>query len=129
MRKGCTRFLDEDGHFYAMMYFTNCITLIIFSIMKYKSVISAILKYLKLLSIEKTYIRRLPSQCLQIYFVPILVRERSTKIIYNYLSVKEVNPTTTSKWKWKLDIYCSRSRLFQGLFLNTNYDSDTSYYI
>ena len=65
-----------------------------YHIIIYNSVISAILKYLKLLSIDKTSIRRLPNPCLPTYFEPILNVEKFTKIIYNYLNVKEVNPTT-----------------------------------
>ena len=73
--------------------------------MKYNSVTSAISKYLKLLSIDKTSIRRLPSPCLTIYFEPILIVEKCTKIIYNYLNVKEVNPTSINKWKQELNVY------------------------
>ena len=73
--------------------------------MKYNSVISAISKYLKLLSIDKTSIRRSLSPCLPAYFEPILIVEKCTKIIYNYLNVKEVNTTTIEKCKQELNIY------------------------
>ena len=98
-------FLDEDGHFLCYDVFQQLYNLDDFCIMKYNSVTSAISKYLKLLSIDKTSIRRLPSPCLPIYFEPILIVEKCTKIIYNYLNVKEVNPTSINKWKQELNVY------------------------
>ena len=50
-------------------------------------------------------IRRLPSPCLPIYFELILIEEKCTKIIYNYLNVKEVNPTSINKWNQELNVY------------------------
>ena len=73
--------------------------------MKYNSVISAISNYLKQLSIDKTSIRRSPSPCLPAYFEPILMVEKCTKIIYNYLNVKEVNVTSIEKWKQEFSVY------------------------
>ena len=64
-------FLVEDGHFLCYDVFQQMYNLNDFCIMKYNSVTSAISKYLKLLSIDKTSIRRLPSPCLPIYFEPI----------------------------------------------------------
>ena len=51
-----------------------------FCIMKYKSVTSAIPKYLKLLSIDKTSIRRLPGSCFPIYFESILIVENELRL-------------------------------------------------
>ena len=73
-------FFYVDGHFLCNVVFQQLYKLDDFCIMKYNSVISAISKYLKLLSIDKTSIRRLRSPCLPIYLKPILIVEKCTII-------------------------------------------------
>ena len=68
----------------------------------------------------------MPSPCLLIYFEPILIVEKYTKIIYNYLNVKEVNPTTINKWKQELNVYGDVTVAVKDIFkvcFKTTYDS------
>ena len=73
-------FLDEDGYFLCYDVFQQLYNLDDFCIMKYNSVTSAISKYLKLLSIDKTSIRRSLSPCLPAYFEPILMVENVLRL-------------------------------------------------
>lgn len=61
--------------------------------MQYNSITKSIFKYLKLLSIDRSSVKRIPNPCMQVFLQPVLILEKCTKIIYNYLNEKEDVPT------------------------------------
>lgn len=60
--------------------------------MQYDSITKSIFKYLKLLSIDRSSVKRNPNPCMKVFFVffvcfflqHVLLSEKCNKIIYNY---------------------------------------------
>ena len=69
--------------------------------MQYNSIISAISRYLKCISVDRSTftIGLLPTCSLPYYFENIVPNEKCTKIIYNSINKTNVIPTSIPKWK------------------------------
>ena len=73
--------------------------------MKYNSMITAILKYLRSLSVDRHLIKQIVNPCMPIFFENVLMHEKCSYIIYKILNVKEVIPVSLNKWKTELSPY------------------------
>ena len=70
--------------------------------MQYNCITAAILKYLKFLNVDRTFVKLLPNVCIPIYFQGVLPFEKCTINIYKLLNDKEVEPTAIEKWNTEL---------------------------
>ena len=70
--------------------------------MQYNSITTAILKYLRFLHVDRTFVKLLPNACIPIYFQGVLPFEKCTINIYKLLNDKEVEPTAIEKWNTEL---------------------------
>lgn len=124
-------FLDEDCNLLVFDVFKRIHNLKDICIMQYNSITTSILKCLKLLSIDRTSVKRIPNPCMPVFLQPVLISEKCTKIIYNYLNEKEVVPTAINKWRTELTPYgvddISVIDVFKICFKTTNDSSVQGY--
>lgn len=98
-------FLDEDCNVSGFDVFKRIYNLNDICIMQYNSITTSIFKYLKLLSIDRSSVKRIPNPCMPVFLQPVLISEKCTKIIYNYLNEKDDVPTAINKWRTELTPY------------------------
>lgn len=60
---------------------------------------------MKLLSIDRSSVKKIPNPCQFFFWKPVLISEKCTKIIYNYLNEKEDVPTAINEWRAELTPY------------------------
>lgn len=73
--------------------------------MQNDSIITSIFKYLKLLSIDRSPIKRNPNPCMSVFLQPVLISDKCTKFIYNHLNEKEDVPTAIKQWRTEITAY------------------------
>ena len=92
--------------------------------MKYHSIITATSKYLRCMSIDRQSTKKSINPYMPVFFKPVLLHEKVSKIIYNVLNEKEVIPTSMGKWEAELSPYgvddISVQEVFKICFKTTN---------
>ena len=83
---------------------------------KYNSMITAISKYLRSLSVDRHLIKQIVNPCMPIFFENVLMHEKCSNIIYKTLNVKEVIPVSLNKWKTELSPYGMGDFSMQDVF-------------
>ena len=84
--------------------------------MQYNSITTAILKYLRFLHVDRTFVKLLPNACIPIFFQGVLPFEKCTRNIYKLLNDKEVVPTAIEKWNIELTQYGVDNISIQDVF-------------
>ena len=94
-------FLSADGSCLSKNVFQQNFNLQHVCTMQYNSIISAISRYLKCISVDRSTFTKglLPTCSLPYYFENIVPNEKCTKIIYNSINKTNVIPTSIPKWK------------------------------
>ena len=98
-------FFDEDCNLLVFEAFKCTYNLRNICIMQYNSITTAILKYLRFLHVDRTFVKLLPNPCIPIFFQGVIPFEKCTRNIYKLLNDKEVVPTAIEKWNIELAQY------------------------
>ena len=95
--------------------------------MQYDSITTAILKYLRLLQVDRSFVKLFPNPCIPIFFQGVLPFEKSTRNIYKLLNDKEIAPTAIEKSNIELTQYgvdnISIKDVFKVCLKTTTYSS------
>ena len=98
-------FFDSDCNVLTLEKFQRLYNLQGVCVMKYNSIISAMSTYLRSISIDRHSIKQNINPCMPVFFEPVLLHEKCSKIIYNILNEKEDIPTSMGKLKTELSPY------------------------
>ena len=109
-------FMSNDCVFLSKEVFQQTFNIPYVCVMKYNSMICAISKYLKLMSVDKTNTIKECSPYLPFYYVNILLNEKCTKPIYNSLNSNDIIPNSLSKWRAELSPFGVTDICLQGVF-------------
>lgn len=76
--------------------------------MQYHNITTAIFFNLKVLSIDGSCLRRISDPCMPVFFQPVLLSEKCSKIIHNILKKNNIVRNNTNTIKLKICIDASK---------------------
>lgn len=73
--------------------------------MQFKSVISAISKFFKTMSVNRSDVSKDFSPFIPFYFGYILLNEKCSKVLYQLINSKDIVPKAIQKWNTELSLH------------------------
>ena len=116
-------FLDEDGNFLLQEEFTQKFRLIDICTMQYNSIISSISKFLNVMSVKRSEVKKKCFPYIPLYFKPILLNKKCSKVLYDMINSNNIIPKAIQKWNTELTPHLenniSTKELFKVCFKTT----------
>ena len=98
-------FLNNDGTFLSQHDFEKQFSLTNICTMQFYSVISAISKFLKTMSVNRSDVSKDFSPFIPFYFEYILLNEKCSKVLYQLINSKDIVPKAIQKWNTELSLH------------------------
>lgn len=98
-------FLNNDGTFLSQHDFEKQFSLTNIFTMQFNSVISAISKFFKTMSVNRSDLSKDFSPFIPFYFGYILLNEKCSKVLCQLINSKDIVPKAIQKWNTELSLY------------------------